>query len=461
MSFINIKNVLGEANLIFKLLMFTGHDRTVKAVRNIISLLVIKGGSVIISLLIVPLTINYIDPQRYGIWLTLNSLITWLYFLDLGLGSGLRNKLTDAITNNNDLLAKTYISTAYFIVTLISVFLIAFVNLLSPYFNWTRLLNVSSLIAAEIGHLVTIIGFFFSFQFVLQLINIVCLAKHNAKITALITFATSLLSLLLIFILTKTTSGSLEYLCYAMSGSSLIVMTSFSIFFYSTFYRKYSPSFRFIKIGYAKDLFQLGVKFFVINLGVLCFYFSANIVIAQVIGPDAVTPYNIAFKYFSILSVLFKMIMEPFWGSFAEANLKRDDIWIKTTIKTLLIVCIGFGVLSILMLLASTKVYPMWVGLEIKIPFSLSVIMSLYVAINIYRSIFNSYVNGVGKILLQLILVLASGLINIPLSIILGKSLGVTGVILASTILCIICAVFETIQYRRIINNRASGIWAK
>jgi hypothetical protein len=63
--------------------------------------------------------------------------------------------------------------------------------------------------------------------------------------------------------------------------------------------------------------------------------------------------------------------------------------------------------------------------------------------------------------MLQLYLVIISGIINIPLGIYLCKKLGVAGVLLSTTLLCVISAVFEITQYRKLISNTAKGIWNK
>ena len=80
-----------------KFLHSAKHERTRLVQKNIILSFLIKGLSIAIGLVFVPLTINYIDAERYGIWLTLSSIIIWFNFFDLGLGNGLRNKLVEAI----------------------------------------------------------------------------------------------------------------------------------------------------------------------------------------------------------------------------------------------------------------------------------------------------------------------------------------------------------------------------
>ncbi|MBL7937415.1 MAG: hypothetical protein JNM51_16535, partial [Bacteroidia bacterium] len=90
------KLYIGLSSLINK-----GHSRSVKAKKNILASVLIKGISVVTSFVLVPLTIHYLNPINYGIWLTLYSVISWFGLLDIGLGNGLRNKFAEAIANND------------------------------------------------------------------------------------------------------------------------------------------------------------------------------------------------------------------------------------------------------------------------------------------------------------------------------------------------------------------------
>jgi len=73
-----------------------GHPRTLEAKKNIVASFGIKILNTAINLILVPLTLNYVSPMKYGICLTLNSIILWFTVFDIGLGTGLRNKFAEA-----------------------------------------------------------------------------------------------------------------------------------------------------------------------------------------------------------------------------------------------------------------------------------------------------------------------------------------------------------------------------
>ena len=116
-----MKNSFFTSLTYLKHIINRGHGRSVKEKKNIIATFIFKGCSIAISLVLVPITINYINPTQYGIWLTLSSIVGWLAFFDIGFGNGLRNRFAEAIAKGEHELARIYLSTTYAILSIIVV----------------------------------------------------------------------------------------------------------------------------------------------------------------------------------------------------------------------------------------------------------------------------------------------------------------------------------------------------
>ena len=98
----------------FLLKSTNGDQRTMTVKRNISLSFLYKAVSIIISFITIPLTIKYLDPSKFGVWITLSSIIAWFSLFDVGLGNGLRNKFTEAKTRGEYDLIRIYVSTTYF-----------------------------------------------------------------------------------------------------------------------------------------------------------------------------------------------------------------------------------------------------------------------------------------------------------------------------------------------------------
>ena len=462
-AFINSIEHKPKNKFSIKSFLTEGHERSIKTKKNILTSILIKCVSIAISFILIPLALNYLNPVKYGIWLTLTSVIGWFAFFDLGLGNGLRNKLAEALAKNNKELAKTYISTSYAIMSLtIGIIYLLFI-LVFPFINWSFILNTPIEMNEEINRLIFIVFSFFCLQFIIKLISMILKADQRSAISGGINTFASLLSLIIVFILTKTTQGSLLWLSIGISAANLISPLIATIWYFGTDYKHLIPSIKYVKLSSAKDLMGLGFLFFIMQFAALILFSTDSFIIDQLYGPEEVTPYNIAFKYFSLVTMGFAIVTTPFWTAYTDAYHKQDFKWIRRITKKLMALwlLIAFGIIA--MLLFANTFYKIWIGDSIKIPFILSASMALWVLISSWTSLFGNFLSGVGIIRLSLYHSFAMIIINIPLSIFLAKylSLGSTGVIIG-TCICVLPQVFlHPIQYKKIITNTAKGVWGK
>ncbi|MBS1636800.1 MAG: oligosaccharide flippase family protein [Bacteroidetes bacterium] len=440
-----------------------GHERSVKTKKNILTSILIKCVSIVISFLLIPLALNYLNPVRYGIWIALTTVIGWFAFFDLGLGNGLRNKLAEALARNDQESARIYISTSYAVLSIIIGVVYVLFVLLFPLINWTWILNTPPEMSHEINRLIFIVFSFFSLQFIIKLISMVLKADQRSAISGGINTLASLLSLIVVYILTKTTHGSLFWLSVGVSAANIVAPFIVSVWFFSRDYRHLIPSWKYVRLGHARDLMSLGFQFFIMQFAALILFATDSIIIDQLYGPAAVTPYSIAFKYFSVVTMGFSLITTPFWTAYTDAYHKQDFEWIKriTRKQQMLWILLAAGV--VIMLVLANFAYHIWIGDQVEIPFLLSCSMAVWVMMSAWTSIFGNFLSGVGKIRLSLYHSIVIIVINIPLSVFLAKylNLGSAGVMIG-TCLCVLPQVFlHPIQYSKIVHNTASGIWNK
>jgi O-antigen/teichoic acid export membrane protein len=210
-----------------------------------------------------------------------------------------------------------------------------------------------------------------------------------------------------------------------------------------------------------KDISSLGYKFFVIQIAGVILFTTTNVLIAQFFGPGEVTPYNIAFKYFSVVAMIYGIIIAPFWSSITDAYARKELQWIKAVIIKLNSISSLFIVLCILMLFVADRIFLLWVGPSIKVPMNVSVMMAIYFIINLLAGASNAFINGTGKIKIQFLASIFAIIVTIPLAFLFCKYLnyGPSGIIAATLCTTLPCTILYRIQYKKIINGTAKGIW--
>jgi len=455
------KNKLSFKSLFYG--FFQGHERTVKAKKNILASFLIKGTSVIVGFLMVRLTIDYLDTTKYGIWLTMTSFFSWFTFFEIGLGNGLRNKLAEALAKDDYELGKNYVSTAYAIISLIvgSISIVFFIA--NIFLRWDVILNTDNKLALELTNLAYIVFGFFFLRFVLKLIGTILYADQRPALANSFGPIGNVFILILIYILSSFTKGSLILLGTIMSVVPVIVLITASLILFNGRYKKIAPSFVYIKFKYAKDLLSLGIKFFLIQIAGLVIFQTSNIIIAQYMGPNEVATYNIAYKYFSIPMMLFSIINTPFWSAYTDAWSRHEIDWIKSINRKLLLIWGLISLFGVVLLIISPWFFQIWIGDKVQVPFSLSFWLLLYFITFTLGGVFNMFINGVGKIKIQVISSFIGAFLFILLSVIFIKyfNLGIVGLVIASIIANFNGYILTPIQYSKIINGKAKGIWNK
>jgi len=132
----------------------------------------------------VPLTINYVNPTQYGIWITLSSIIAWVSFFDIGFGHGLRNRFAEAIAVSDIELARKYVSTTYAVLILIFCTVFILFVIANFFINWSLILNAPQIMASELSVLSLIVVGFFCLQMVLRVIRTILLADQKPALAS-------------------------------------------------------------------------------------------------------------------------------------------------------------------------------------------------------------------------------------------------------------------------------------
>lgn len=421
----------------------------------------LKIVGLLTSLVIVPITINYLNNEVYGIWMTITSILYWITTFDIGLGNGMRNYLTEALATNDTKLGKKYISTTMLLLSLIALSMA--IVLLYPLItiNFNSFFNTNAIAGNELRMAVVIAVGFTLMNFVLKNIGMIFVAMQKYAINDLLSISGNVIALILIYILTKVTTGNLVLvvLAYTMTSCVAFLLAAIPLFWK---HPELKPSLRFFDKSLGKKIVGKGFGFFVIQISsCLVIFGAANFFITQSCGPAAVTTYNIAYKFFNLLVIAYTIILAPMWNAYTDAYVKGDMQWIKATFNKalkfwVLSICGGLG-----MLLICNLFYKLWIGNMVNVPLSVSASTLIYVCFFNLNNCATYLINGLNKIFVQIIISLAVTTLYIITVLAFGRKLGVEGIVLSMAASYAVMSVVHLYQCRKLINGKADGIWNK
>lgn len=397
---------------------------------------VFKFLSILISLVYVPLVLGFLSQEKYGIWIALTAIINWIRLFDVGIGSGLRNKLARSIALKQYEIGRVYVSTTYGILGSIFILVLIVFFIVNPHLNWQGILNSVLISEFELTSVAAVAITFIVLGFILQPVVLVYDAHGNSAAGALIQLIISSVSLLLIWLATRyAEKGDIILLAWIVTGIPVLVYaaTSFYTFLYK--YPHLRPSVKLIRIGQSEDLLKLSVQFFVVQITSTIIYSSIPFIVTQLFSPIEVTLFSISNTIFTVPIMFMGLIASPILPLVTQGFARQEYNWLRTMLSRIKIVSFLLVAGTIIMIIISPLIYRIWLGNKVVIPFDLSVAIGIYTIISILGTPFTVFVNGIGKIRLFVILAPMGIAMFLGFSILFSKLLNnVIGVSIALSI---------------------------
>ena len=439
-----LNNILLQFKKLLSIVKVSPHDDTslegksFERYRRIIftggSTAIVKIVTTSISLITVPLTVKYLGSERYGLWMSITSIIALMTFADLGLGNGLLNEISRAKAQKNDMNASVAVSSTFFILSFISLLLMVIFFILYPYISWYKLFNVKSDLAiSESAPTMFILVFFFLLNMPLGIVQRIQEGYQEGYIFQVWLILGAILSLIFLIVIIHCKLG-LPWLVLSISIAPFI-----SILFNSSFLffkkRKYLiPKFKNYNSLVANRLIHSGLRFFILGVLTLITNSSDDIIIAHTIGISSVAGFEIVKKLF-LFSMVVQFVIQPLWPAFAEAIEAKDYDWAKKTLKKGIIYSILISsITSIILVFFGSTIIEVWVGKQYSPSINLLISFFFFSLLSAYGGVMSTFLNSGPLLSKQTIFLSIASITSIILKFILSSKIGVSGVIWANVL---------------------------
>ena len=430
--------------------------------KNILASFVIKGWSAAIVLLLVPATLNCLGEYKNGIWLTISSLLLWIDNMDIGLGNGLRNKIAEYMAHGECERTRSLISSTFAMLTCIIIPVLLILLLLIAISDPYMVFNADPSKVVQLDQVLMITVTLVCTSFIFKLIGNFYMGMQLPAVSNLLIALGQTLALIGTYIILYSGSHSMMLIALVNTAAPLLV---YLLAYPYTFFYKYPqlrPSFKLIDFKEAKAVINMGVQFFIMQISSVILFMTSNLLISKMFTPALVTPYQITYRYFSLMLVAFTVICMPFWNATTDAYERGDIDWILQATRKLRMMTIAIMACMTVMVLVSPWIYSIWIGDSVTIDIHMSIVMALYIFILVYSMRYSYFINGIGKLRLQLIFTTAAAILFIPLAYLATQlSHDIIWFMLVMCLVNIPGLIVNRIQFYKLINGKATGIWAK
>lgn len=406
----------------FKFGKITEND--VNVLKNIIGAFVVKGGALIVSVLLLPAYMRFFKDQTVlGIWYTLLSVLNWITLFDLGLGNGLRNKLPGLIENKKRKEMKEYISTTYIIMTAIALVVEVLGLIAIPQMNWNTIFNIDkTIISSDV--LVFCVKIVFSgimMQIVLKIITSILYATQKSAVVNFLSLSSNLLILIFVLLVPST---SLENNLIIMSWINVLAINvPYAICTIIVFCREFKdavPSISNWQNKFIKDILNVGISLFWLQLVFMVISSANEILITNLTNPGYVVQYQAYNKIFHTGSMIMTLALTPIWSAVTRAQAQKNYEWIEKIYKLFLLATLLCLVIEIGLVPISQWIMDIWIGRNvIQVEWINAMTFAISSSMMILHNVNTSIGNGLSYFKVQIVLMTFAAIIFVPLAILL------------------------------------------
>lgn len=454
-------------NLKQKYLSLSENNKIV--LRNTFAAFVVKGAALLVSLFTMPAYMSYFDNEAaLGLWFTILSVLNWILNFDLGIGNGLRNHLTQAFAQKDEVAAKKYISSAYFSIGCIVLLLIVAGEIAFPYIPWNKVFNIDGAIVSDTALLtsVRIVYIGIMIQFFLRLISSILYAMQKSAFNNFISLLSSVSMLLFVWIApSRNADLNLITLSWVNILTVNVPLLLMSVWIFFKRLKKCRPNIKYCKKESVNAVLRLGGMFFWVQIVYMIIMNTNEYLISWFTQPDYVVKYQVYNKLFTLIGTVFNLALTPIWSAVTKALAEREYKWLKSLNKKLILLACFATACEFLMIPMLNFIVKIWLGDKaIAIHYGYAAVFAVLGSMMIWNGVLSSIANGLGRLKPQMIFFTLGAIVKIPVAWVLTKytSLSWISIILATDLALIgylIVQAVDNVRYLKMMNRRpACGI---
>jgi len=413
-----------------------------------------KGVNLLVLFFSVPLSLHCLGAERYGIWIAMTSVLSWLSIADIGLGNGLMNLLADARGREREDLAQRYVATAFWGLAIIAATLGVLALPVVDRINWQYLLNIRDVaVAAETRTAMLVAVWCFLLALPLSIVSKVYIGYQQGAPANAWAAASSLAELAALVVVTQAGAG-LVALTIAVLGTRALVLFVNACYLFGYRRPDLAPSPWRIDLGSLRAIFGVGALFFLSQMQSLLVFQSDVLIISHFLGPRSITPYSVTFRLFAYVIVPLQLASPYLLAAFGEAHSRGDLAWVRLAFRRLLLASLCWTLPFLLALdIGYRFIIAKWAGVEAIPGQGLVLWMSGWTLLLAGTTPMFVVLTATRNFARMVGFAYAAAVLNVLLAIVLAQRFGVVGVtaamVIANAACCIVPYILETLRFFR------------
>ena len=388
-----------------------------------------------ISLVTVPLLLNYLGAEQFGLWYAMISLVLILTSVaDGGVSNGVVTAVAKASAQNNPKAIKRILASSVFLLTCVSSFILLIVFLLSPHIPWGWLLNIDSAQMIESAN-----SLFLAIATCMVLgwlASVVFKMRIGLQELPAVSIWNTLAFLLILpaLMLSIQFNAEIGLLAVAVVGTPIFVRMLASVF-YIFKHQQFIPSFKDIDLPSSMSLLGMGSVVFTVTLTQAIAVQSDQILVSNIAGLSEAAVYAVYGRLFMAASLLANFVFLAMWPMIARKTEDKQHLWVQKYFSLALFASTGFTLaLVVVIALFNATILELWVGEAIPSSIVLASAFGLAAVLQTVTLACNTLLIAIDERRMVLFANIFMAVVNLPLSILLISEFGVVGAVMGTII---------------------------
>lgn len=382
----------------------------------------------------VPLLLRVLGVERYGVYVTVTAVMAWIQIGILGFGKGLVNALVAAQVSGDDALARRYVWSFWVGLAGLVAGLGAVAAAAFPFVPWAAVFRLSAAVPPrEIDATVAIAVTFTLVSLALSPVGFVFTAYQEERIGA-IWLALRNLATLPALAAVWALGGGMPAVAVAAGASSLAVNLASVAWLLGAHRPALRPRRGDVRREHLERALAASLTFFALDLATVLVYQTDKLLILRFAGSVAVARFEMASLVFLLAQSLFGVFLLPMWPALGEALRRGDHTWARGVLRRFSRgTAAGMGAVVAIAALAAPPLIGWWTGHPEVVPGrGVIVLVGLFYLVRSWVECHSIVLYSLDRQRDLILPTIANGVAFLVLAVALGRTAGLTGVVVAN-----------------------------
>jgi O-antigen/teichoic acid export membrane protein len=384
---------------------------------------------ILLNLVSVPLILDYLGKDQYGLFVTITSVLVWLTLFDFGIINGLVNSISEAFGKDDRVAAASYVTTAFYLLIALALVGVLGFSVIVRFIPWADVFAVRGTVDEAFLQkcvVAAIIPIFIKFPF--SIIPQIYAGYQKSYVSSFFFALGSLVTILALWLGIRL-NVDMPILIVIFGGSSIIALIVNLIYTIGKDMPWLRIRFQYLSKRALRRLLDTSVPLFLFQVGGLLVNQTQLVVLAHTTNLSVVADYSILMRLYSAYGGVLLMATRSFVPSFREAYDRGDHVWIRKGFTRMVLIRLMLASLAAASLILIGNLFlKIWLHQD-SISFGIGVwiVMALLMVSSTWSTSFSDLLIILDHIWIQVFLVLLNGVSTLALTILLSSNYGVLG----------------------------------